>query len=148
MLLKSERGRKKKDSNRLRCCEGNLSCNSQLPGKHRERKSRICQNHQMDVFGVPALVCWNKTVGETQESLGNTNNGTYLGTYNALIADEYLAVSFSLVASQQGIQCRSELVDIHDLVRLHYHRRLFLFFFWHRLECVLGCMTLCGTYTR
>ena len=26
--------------------------------------------------------------------------------------------------------------------------KIFFFFFWNPLECALGCMTLCGTYTR
>ena len=61
-----------------------------------------------------------------REPVGNTNNDVH----NAPIADEYLAVSCSLIISHQGsedtISFRNSL-DLLDLSRLHEHRRLSLF---------------------
>ena len=59
---------------------------------------------------------------ETQEPVSNTNNDAH----NALIADEYLTGSFSLIASQQPSEDNifQKLVDQLDFARIHYHRQL------------------------
>ena len=54
----------------------------------------------------------DKTAGEIQEPMDYTNNDAH----NALVANDYLMVSFSFVASQQGSEDTifQKLVDLLD----------------------------------